>query len=547
MVAGNRFYLTSLTHPVLGIIFVTGGVVSGLGKGIVAASIGKILQARGYDISMVKLDPYLNPDPGTMNPVEHGEIFVTEDVWIFSPSESVSFQIAEIDEDFGHYERFLGKYMHPSNNITSGQVMLQVILGERRGVYLGQTVRLIPHVVDEIKRRIIEVAKRENPDFLIVELGGTIGDYEAESFVEALRQIRAERKSLHVHVTYVPYLRSTGELKTKPAQTFIRLANAAGLPPDAIVVRSDRDLGIDVLRKISLYSGVPLDSIFPDPDRENVYEVPLILEEKGLGRRIEKFFGLEERKAELDSWREAIREGEKELTVGIVSKYWRMHDVHISINEAVKHAASAINCRAKIKMVDASSPDLDGLDGVILAPGFGVKGTEGMIDAAKRAMEEKIPTLGICFGAQLSTVAFARHIMGWDGANSTELDPDTPYPVVDMLPEQVGVKEKGGTMRLGAHEVLIIPGTRLMNAYGESIVKERFRHRYHISRKYAELMEERGYKISAVDRTGRIINAFEISWHPFFVGVQFHPEYKSRPGKPSPVYLAFMKSVLEHS
>ncbi len=531
-------------------VFITGGVVSGLGKGIVAASVGKILQARGYRVSMVKLDPYLNPDPGTMNPVEHGEIFVTEEVWEFSPYEGVCFKIAEIDEDFGHYERFLNRNMHPSNNVTSGQVMLQVILGEREGRYLGQTVRLIPHVVDEIKRRIYLSAEREGADFLIVELGGTVGDYEAEAFVEALRQIRNENpgRCVHIHVSYIPFLRTTGEHKTKPAQMFIRIASGAGIPPDAIVVRSEEFVSDSVIRKLSLYSGVPERAVFRSPDQKNVYMVPITLESEGLGRFIEERFRLSRRKPYLDDWVRTVSkfDSESRLRIGILSKYWRMKDVHISIIEALRHAAGELGYGLEVVKIDAvETSRLPEMDGLLVAPGFGRKGTENMIEASWRAFESGIPTLGICFGAQLMTVSFARNKMGWDGANSTELDPETPYPVVDLLPEQRGIKGLGGTMRLGSHEVVLVEGSVLRRAYGREVVRERFRHRYHIVRDYAEMMRNEGYVICATDVSGRIINAFEVEGHPFFVGVQFHPEYKSRPGRPNPTYMGFIRAVLE--
>ncbi len=535
------------------LILVTGGVISGLGKGVIAASIGKLMQSRGFSVSMIKIDPYLNPDPGTLNPVEHGEVFVTEEVWHFHPGKGVEFNIAEIDEDFGHYERFLNINMHPSNNITSGQIMLSVILGERKGVYLGQTIRLIPHVTEEIKKRVYRVAERENPDILIVELGGTVGDYEAMAFVEALRQMRLEvgaGNSVHIHVTYVPFVETLGEFKTKPAQLFFREVLAAGLPPDFVIARTPSPLPEKVKKKLALYASVPYDSVFEDPDLDIVYDLPLYFEKEGLGSKIEKKLGLKG-KPDMSEWEKVVRkfkEGELRK-IAMVGKYWRMSDVYISILEAIKHAGAEAGVKPQVIPVDSEELErgsgwdkLEESDGILLTPGFGSRGTEGMISAAAWALKRGKPFLGICFGAQLATVAFAREFMGWTEANSTEIDPGTPWPVVDLLPEQKQIDEVGGTMRLGGHEVFLLEGI-LREAYGREKVVERFRHRYHIIREYAERMADKGYKIAAVDVTGRIINAFEVESHPYFIGVQFHPEFKSRPGNPSPVYLSFLNAV----
>lgn len=535
------------------LILVTGGVISGLGKGVIAASIGKLMQSRGFSVSMIKIDPYLNPDPGTLNPVEHGEVFVTEEVWHFHPGKGVEFKIAEIDEDFGHYERFLDVNMHPSSNITSGQIMLSVILGERKGVYLGQTIRLIPHVTEEIKKRVYEVARREEPDILIVELGGTVGDYEAMAFVEALRQLRLEvgtQNSVHIHVTYVPFVEILGEFKTKPAQLFFREVLAAGLPPDFVVARTSSPLPENVRKKLALYASVPYDAVFEDPDLDIVYELPIYFERKGLGKKLEEKLGLRG-KPDMGEWEEIVakfREGEPRK-IAMVGKYWRMSDVYISIVEAIRHAGAEAGVKPEIIPVDSEQLEkgkewdkLREADGVLSTPGFGSRGTEGMISAAAWALKEGKPFLGICFGAQLATVAFAREVMGWEGANSTEIDPRTPWPVIDLLPEQKQIEEVGGTMRLGGHEVVLLGGI-LRRAYGKERVIERFRHRYHIIREYAEKMAERGYKITAVDPSGRIINAFEVEDHPYFVGVQFHPEFKSRPGKPSPTYSSFIEAI----
>lgn len=535
------------------LIIVTGGVISGLGKGVVAASIGKLIQSRGLSVSMIKIDPYLNPDPGTLNPTEHGEVFITEEVWFFNPGGGVEFKIAEIDEDFGHYERFLDVNMHPSNNITSGQVMLSVILGERRGQYLGQTIRLIPHVTDEIKRRIREIARRENPDVMIVELGGTVGDYEAMAFVEALRQMRLEcgrGNSLHVHVTYVPFVETVGEFKTKPAQLFFREVLAAGLPPDIVIARTSSPLPENVKRKLALYASVPLSAVFDDPDLSVTYELPIHLEEQGLGKLLSEKLGLNGN-TDLSEWKDIVEKFKKGVKkkIAMVGKYWRMSDVYISIIEALKHSGAFLGVIPEIIPVDSEEIErgndlsrIEGADGIILTPGFGSRGTEGMISAASFALEIGKPFLGICFGAQLATVAFARNLMGWERANSTEVDPNTPWPVVDLLPEQKEIEEVGGTMRLGGHEVVLLGG-KLREAYGKERIVERFRHRYHIIMKYAEKMREAGYRVTAVDPSGSIVNAFEVEGHPYFLGVQFHPEFKSRPMRPSPTYLSFMEAV----
>ncbi len=540
-------------------VFVTGGVVSGLGKGIVAASIGKLFQFRGYRVGAIKIDPYLNVDPGTLNPIEHGEVFVTEEVWDYEPVEGLRFRIAEIDQDFGHYERFLGITMHPSHNITSGQVFLRVVLRERMGEYLGQTIRMIPHVTNEIKRRIREVAKREKSDVLIVEQGGTVGDIEAMPFLEAIRQLRFEEgpgNTALVHVTLVPFLETVGELKTKPTQTSVRILQSLGLQPDVIIGRSDRELNEQVKKKISLYCNVPVEAVISDPNIECIYKVPLLFERQGLGEYLCRLLGLKSKITgeSYRQWVDVVSKFEnlkEEVTVYMPGKYCQIVDSYISINEALKHAGAHLGVKVKIKWVETeefeSNPSklssLEKADGILLTPGFGSRGTEGMIMAAEYALEHSIPFLGICFGCQLGVVAFARSKMGWEEANSTEINPNTPYPVVDLLPEQKAVREKGGTMRLGAHKVFIKLGTRLYEAYKREVVYERFRHRYHIVREYAEKMENRGLVISAVDETGRVINAVEVKDHPFFVGVQFHPEFKSRPDKPSPVYLAFIEAV----
>ena len=536
-------------------IFVTGGVLSGLGKGTVAASIAKLLQFRGFSVSMIKCDPYLNVDAGTMNPIEHGENFVCEEVWEFKPARGFSFRIAEVDQDFGTYERFTGEKTHPSQNITSGQIYLSVILKERVGEYLGKTVQIIPHITNEIKRRILSIAEKGN-DIVIVEIGGTVGDIEGMPFLEAIRQLRNQldrEDTFLVHVTYVPYLRTIKQLKTKPTQHSVQRLLESGLTPDSIVTRSEIPLSESERRKISLLTGVPYQAVISAPDIDVVYALPLVFEQQGFGEYIIKKLGLKTRvdyKKGLREWETIIRrflEYTDVINIALVGKYTRIVDSYISINEALKHAGAHENVRVNISLIDAENYDVDDLqkhDGILLTPGFGVRATEGMIKAATYALREKIPFLGICFGAQLATVAFAREIMGWTQANTTEVNPRTPYPVVDLLPEQKKIVEKGGTMRLGGHKIYIKPNTKLFDAYKEKVIVERFRHRYHIIPEYAKMAEEKGLIVSAVDERNRIINAIELKdfWA---VGVQFHPEYKSRPLRPSPIYVAFIKAVLD--
>jgi len=539
------------------LIFITGGVLSGLGKGTVAASIAKLLQFRGFSVSMIKCDPYLNVDAGTMNPIEHGENFVCEEVWEFKPVEGFAFKIAEVDQDFGIYERFTGEIVHPSHNITSGQVYLSVILRERVGEYLGKTIQIIPHITDEIKRRILMVAE-EGKDVVIVEIGGTVGDIEGMPFLEAIRQLRNELKredTLLVHVTYVPYLKTTQQLKTKPTQHSVQRLREAGLSPDSIVTRSEYPLSEEEKRKIALFTGVPYEAVISAPDLDTVYALPLVFEQQGFGEYIIEKLQLGARvdnlryREEIRAWEGLIMrflEYSRIINMAMVGKYTQVYDAYISIIEALKHAGIHENVRVNVTIIDAENYDVNELrkfDGVLLTPGFGKRAVEGMIKAAVFALRERMPFLGICFGAQLATVAFAREIMGWKEANTTEVNAKTPYPVVDLLDYQKGLKVKGGTMRLGGIPVFIKKGTKLWSAYKESPVIERFRHRYHIIRKYADRMAEQGFIVNAED-IDKNIAGFEITWHPFFLGVQFHPEFKSRPWKPSPPYCAFIRAII---
>ncbi len=539
-------------------LFVTGGVLSGIGKGAVAASVGKSFQFRDLDVDMIKIDPYLNVDPGTLNPIEHGEVFVTHDAWDFQPSEDSSFTIAEIDQDFGAYERFLDKTMHPRNNITSGQVYLSVLLQERAGSYLGRTVQIIPHITDEIKDRIRAVAERNSPDILISEVGGTVGDIEASPYLEAIRQLRLEEpddKTALIHVTLVPYLETIGQLKTKPTQHSVKTLLSAGLQPDVVVGRSDRPLSDAAKEKISLYSNVPKKAVVSDPRIRVLYELPLLFEKEGLGDYLCDILRIRARSPHLSSWEDTVQEfkdADEKIRIAMPGKYTQILDSYISINKALKHAAAKLGAELEIEFVDTERFEddkrkldvLEDYHGVLLTPGFGTRGAEGMIKASRKVLSTDIPFLGICFGGQLLFIAFCRE-KGLENANSTEVDPDTPYPVVDLLPEQKEVDKKGGTMRLGGQEILVKPGTKLHEAYGRDRVIERFRHRYHIITEYVEEMEDKGLVMSATDSEERIVNVVELEGDQWVMGVQFHPEFKSRPGNPNPVYLSFVEAALE--
>jgi len=540
------------------LIFVTGGVLSGLGKGVVTASIGKILQFRGYKVDVVKIDPYLNVDPGTLNPIEHGEVFVCEEVWEFEAAPGYKFRLAEIDQDFGTYERFLDLNMHPSNNITSGQIYLSVILKERVGKFLGKTIQVIPHITDEIKRRIRKAAQRLNPDVLLVEIGGTVGDIEVMPFLEALRQLILELGKENialVHVTLVPFLETVGQLKTKPTQHSVKALQSMGLQPDIIIGRSSVELPEDVKQKISLFCNVPKHAVISDPDLETPYELPIIFEKQNLGEIICRLLKLPRSKPDermFSDWENLVRsfkEPRDHVKIALPGKYCMISDSYISIIEALKASAAKLGLRADLILIETEEFEenpsklgiLDGIGGILLTPGFGARGVEGMIMVAEHAIKKGIPLLGICFGAQLLFVAFARSVLGLKDANSTEVDPNTPHPVVDLLLEQRGIEIKGGTMKLGGRPIKLIEGTKIHEAYKSDVIVERFRHRYHINPEYARLAEKNGLVVSAYDELDKTICGIELrgSW---IVGVQFHPEFKSRPNRPSPIFLEFVKN-----
>jgi CTP synthase len=542
-------------------VFVTGGVLSGIGKGVTTASIAKLFQFRNYNVRIIKIDPYLNIDPGTLNPIEHGEVFVTDQTWNFQPVPDFEFHICEIDQDFGTYERFTGMDVHPSQNITSGQIYISVILGERKGSFLGRTVQIIPHVTEKIKNRILEVmVKSPKPDVLLVEIGGTVGDIEAMPFLEAVRQLVREvgrEKIAIVHVTLVPYMASVGEFKTKPTQHSVRTLQGLGLQPDIIVCRAEKELPEASKKKIALFCNVPEERVISNPDIPIVYRLPLSFEKQELGEILTRHLGMLPNPPETDTWKEIVQSFEsnsKQVIIAMPGKYTTLSDSYKSINEALIHAAAVCKAEVKIKWIeteercdeDCLRKDLADVDGVLLTPGFGERGVEGMISAATVTFDLKIPFLGICYGAQLGTVAFARKIMGWKGAHTTEVDFDNLYPVVDLMDEQKLIDDKGGTMRLGGHEVIILKGTKLYQLYGISKARERFRHRFHLINRYLNKMKDKGLIISAYDKSRKIINAIELNNHPFWIGVQYHPEFKSRPGNPHPLYLGLIKAALEH-
>jgi CTP synthase len=524
-------------------VFVTGGVLSSVGKGIVAASLGLLLSSRGYSVGAVKIDPYINVDAGTMNPYAHGEVFVTEDG-------------GETDLDLGHYERFLGVNLTRKHNITTGQVYLSVIMRERRGEYLGQTVQIIPHVTDEIKSRIREVAGETGVDVLIVEIGGTVGDIEGLPFLEAVRQMRLEEgfdKTLFIHVALAPELSTTGEQKTKPVQHSIQELRRIGVQPDIVVVRTRRPLEADARRKIALHATLPESHVFNSYDVDTVYRVPLILEDQGLGALVARRLGLQDGKPRLDEWRwfvERLVNSSRVVRIAMIGKYTRLRDSYMSIVEALKHAGAHLGLKPELSWIEATDVEegrvdveaaLEGVNGAVVLPGFGKRGVEGKIKAIRYLRERRIPTLGICFGLQLTVVEAARNLAGLEGAHTTEVDPRTPHPVIDLLPEQKNVDKLGGTMRLGASPVSIVANTLAHMVYKAEVVLERHRHRYEVNNKYLDILESVGLKVSGWSPRGLVeVMEYDRKEHPFYMGTQFHPEFKSRPLKPSPPFTGLL-------
>jgi len=524
-------------------IFVTGGVVSSVGKGISTASIGRLLKARGLSVAIMKLDPYLNVDPGTMSPYQHGEVFVTEDG-------------AETDLDLGHYERFTDENVSRGSNITTGQVYSSVIAKERRGDYLGGTIQVIPHITNEIKDRIHRLADEHQPDVVIVEVGGTVGDIESQPFLEAIRQMRKDegrRNVLYMHVTLLPRVGATGEMKTKPTQHSVRELRAAGIQPDVIIVRADSEVTQEVVSKIALFCDVDEDAVIPLQTAETIYEVPLMLEEAGLGDYLSQHFSWPA-EPDLREWTELvehIKTPRRRLEIALVGKYVELHDAYMSVAEALTHAGLANDVAVDITWVNSEHlteaemrQQLSHACGIVVPGGFGARGIEGKVLAARYAREQNVPYLGLCYGLHMAAIDVARNVLGLSDANSTEIEPGTRNPVIDLMPDQKDV-EMGGTMRLGTWPCKLIPGTRAAAAYGTELVNERHRHRYEINNAYRDALAEGGLIVSGESPDGRLAEIMELIDHPWFVGVQFHPELKSRPTRPHPLFRDFISAATQ--
>jgi CTP synthase len=523
-------------------IFVTGGVLSSLGKGLASASIGALLEARGLRITFLKLDPYLNIDPGTMNPFQHGEVYVTGDG-------------AETDLDLGHYERFSHAKMGKINNVTAGKIYDAILTKERRGDYLGGTVQVIPHVTDEIKARIQQAA--DGVDVLIAEIGGTVGDIESLPFLEAIRQMRAEvgRDNVcYVHIALVPYVPTAGELKTKPVQHSVKELRTVGIAPDVILCRTDRFLPKSVKAKIALFCNVDEDAVVTAKDVETIYEVPIVLHNEGLDEKIVSLLNIWTRSPDLTPWRDLIHRvnhPKREITVAMVGKYVDLTESYKSLNEALYHGGFANEARVRIEYFDSEKLDdasvLSGVDGILVPHGFGGRGVEGKVQAVRYAREERVPYLGICFGMQMAVIEYARNVAGLAGANSTEVDPKAAHPVIDFLPEQRGIEDKGATMRLGNWPCVLRPGTRTYEAYGRERIEERHRHRYEFNPEYLERLTAAGLVVSGASPDGRLVEVVEVADHPWFVGCQFHPEFASTPFEPHPLFVQFVAAALRES
>jgi CTP synthase len=528
-------------------VFVTGGVVSALGKGIVAASLGRLLKARGLRVQAQKFDPYLNVDPGTMSPFQHGEVFVTEDG-------------AETDLDLGHYERFIDENLSRNASHSAGGIWDTVLRKERKGEFLGATVQVIPHITNEIKARIRRVAQHDRVDVVISEIGGTVGDIESLPFLEAIRQFRREvgpENVLYLHVTLVPFIEAAGELKTKPTQHSVNELRRIGIHPDVVVCRSHDELTDDIRDKIALFADVDLRAVISSPDVPDVYLVPERLMREGLDALVCERLGLDRPLVDLGEWRkltDRIGERRGEVEIALVGKYVKLHDAYLSVHEALKHAGIHHGCRVHVRWVDSEHQsfdeavaELEQVDGVLVPGGFGSRGWEGKIRACQIAREREIPYLGICLGMHVAVSEFARNVCGLEGANSTEMDPETPYPVIDLLPEQKEVEDLGGTMRLGAQAVELGEGTRAYETYGEAVIHERHRHRYEVNNQYRDQLAGAGLVFSGTYQEGRLVEIVELPDHPWFVASQFHPEFKSRPTRPAPLFREFVGAARERA
>lgn len=525
-------------------IFVTGGVVSGLGKGITAASLGRLLKARGLHVTIQKFDPYINVDPGTMSPYQHGEVFVTDDG-------------AETDLDLGHYERFIDENLNKNSNVTTGKIYWSIISKERKGDFLGGTVQVIPHITNEIQDRIYRVGKSDHTDVVITEIGGTVGDIESLPFLEAIRQVTTNigrENVMYIHVTLVPYLSKSGELKTKPTQHSVKELRSIGIQPDVIVCRTEKQLSKDLKDKIGLFCNMRGDSVIQNMDVEILYEVPLMLEREGLADIVCKRLGLECHAPDLTEWKEMVekqRNFKESVTIALVGKYVELHDAYLSVVEALKHGGIANNTDVRIKWVNSEHVDSENIgeflleaDGILVPGGFGDRGIEGKILAAQYARENKIPYFGICLGMQMAVIEFARNVCGFTDAHSSEFNENTAHPVIDLMPEQRDIDEKGGTMRLGIYPCKVNEKSRVFGIYNDELIYERHRHRYEFNNAYRELMTGRGMVLSGLSPSERLVEIIELPGHPWFVGVQFHPEFKSRPNRPHPLFRDFIKASL---
>lgn len=527
-------------------IFVTGGVVSSIGKGLAAASMGALMEARGLKVTHLKLDPYINVDPGTMSPYQHGEVFVTDDG-------------AETDLDLGHYERFTSAKMSRANNFTTGRIYDAVIAKERRGEYLGATIQVIPHITDEIKARILDVSS--NADLAIVEIGGTVGDIESLPFLEAVRQLKTElgpQNAVSVHVTLVPYIAAAGELKTKPTQHSVKELLALGIQPEILICRVDKPLSRQIKEKIAHFTNVSVDAVIAASDVSVIYELPLALHAEGLDQQIVERLNIWSRQPTLTAWHRTVESIKKPaqgvVSVAVVGKYVHLRDSYKSLHEALVHGGLANDARLELHYVDSeelsrtqATDSLARYDAILVPGGFGDRGTEGKIRAIRFARENQIPFFGICLGMQMAVVEFARHVCGLQEANSAEFDPETPYPVIHLMPDQHGVKDKGATMRLGAYPCILSPGSLAHNIYGMDEISERHRHRYEVNNAYREQLEVGGLWLSGLSPDGRLVEVVELRGHPHFIGCQFHPEFKSRPHTPHPLFVRFIRAALERA
>jgi CTP synthase len=524
-------------------IFVTGGVVSSVGKGIGVASIGQLLKIRDLRVSILKLDPYLNVDPGTMSPYQHGEVFVTDDG-------------AETDLDLGHYERFIDENLSRLSNVTTGQIYSSVIAKERRGDYLGGTIQVIPHITNEIKSRIAAVARQSQADVVIVEIGGTVGDIESLPFLEAIRQMRKDvgrDNVLYIHVTLLPHIESTGELKTKPTQHSVMALRGVGISADVILCRADQSISDEIRDKVAFFADVETRAVIPVQTVDSIYEVPLVLEEAGLGDFLIERLHLPRREADLTNWLELvhlIKQPKQVVTIALVGKYVELRDAYISVVEALRHAGLHQELDVDIQWIaseqverDGAASLLAGASGIVVPGGFGDRGIEGKILAADYARQQKVPYLGLCLGMQCATIAFARAVIQSRDVNSTEFDPRTPHPVIDIMPDQRDITEKGGTMRLGVYPCALVAGTRAGAAYATDLVQERHRHRFEFNNKYRSLLEEAGMVFSGLSPDGRLVEIIELKDHPWFVASQFHPEFRSRPNRPHPLFRDFVAAA----